>query len=207
MDKHDVSVVIQAGGQSSRMGQDKGLVTLGDRLMIEHVLEKVEHLGDEVFITTNNRAGYSYFGFRLVPDVQTPGSGSLPGLLTALTAATGQFVVVVGCDMPFLNTQLLQFQLELAFTKNMDLVVPRWDNHLQMFHAVYKRETCKPAVEHALADNQLKMSSLLPGVQVYKLEKEEIGRYSPDGLSFFNVNTPEELAKAEEIWASLYSEG
>lgn len=46
MDKHDISVVIQAGGQSSRMGQDKGLVTLGDRLMIEHVLEKVEHLGD-----------------------------------------------------------------------------------------------------------------------------------------------------------------
>ena len=74
-----VTVVIQAGGRSSRMGQDKGLVLLAGRALVEHVLARVDGLGDEVLITTNNPAGYAYLGVPLAGDA-APGAGACRAL-------------------------------------------------------------------------------------------------------------------------------
>lgn len=182
------------------MGQDKGLVTLNGRLMIEHIIEKVATLGDDLVLVTNNQPAYAYFGLRMVSD-EDPGAGALPGLQTALQACTGTYALVVACDMPFLNRDLLQHQIDLAFDHepSQDIIIPRWDGHLQTMHALYKKETCLPAVTHALQDNRQRMISFLPSVHVHKLEPNEVAQYDPTGRSFLNINTPEELAEAEQL--------
>ncbi|MCB0034708.1 MAG: molybdenum cofactor guanylyltransferase [Anaerolineales bacterium] len=198
----DLTVVIQAGGQSSRMGTDKGLVPLAGKLMIEHIISKVDLLGDELILVTNDTASYAYFGLRMVSD-EEPGAGALPGLKTALTAATGTYVLIVACDMPFLNRDLLKHQIDLAFDTGQDVVIPRWDGHLQTMHAIYKKESCLPAVTYALEDNQKRMISFFPSVHVHKIEPDEVAQYDPSGRSFLNINTPEELIEAEKLIRSL----
>lgn len=191
-----ISIVIQAGGQSKRMGQDKGLVSLAGRPMIEHVIEGVDGIGDEITITTNNPNGYQYLGIRMASDTD-PGAGALTGLHTALEASQGETVFVIACDMPFPNQALIQYLLSLA--PKADAVVPFMNNRYQPLHAVYSREPCLQAIRKAIANNQKRAISFYSDINVFKIEEQEISKYSKDELSFFNVNTPTDLAKAEAI--------
>lgn len=195
-----ISVVIQAGGQSSRMGVDKGLVPLAGRPMIEHVLARVAGLGAETLITTNNQDEYEYLGLPMASD-EEPGAGALPGLRTALRAAQGETVLVVACDMPFVNRLLLEHLLSLS--READVVVPRWKDRYQTLQTVYARKKCLKAVDEALAQGERRMISFYPQVLVRHVPPEEVEEYDPTGRSFFNVNTPEELAEAERFLAEL----
>ena len=194
----DLTIVIQAGGRSSRMGQDKALVRLGGRPLVEHILDCVEDLADDLLLVTNTPTQYLHYGLRMVGDDQ-PGAGALPGLRTALRHATDQYVLVVGCDMPFLNQGLLRYEIDKAFETGRDVIVPRWDNQFQTMHAIYKRTTCLTAVENALADQQTRMISFFPSVLLHKIEPDEVAQFDPHGRSFFNINTPEDLAEAEKM--------
>lgn len=196
--KRMLSVVIQAGGESSRMGRDKALVPLGGRPMIEHVITRVTGLGDEILVTTNNPDAYEYLGVSLASD-EEPGAGALPGLRTALGAAQGDDVLLVACDMPFVNRLLLEYQLSLR--SQADVIVPRWEGNYQTMHAVYARRKVLQAVEQALAEGERRMISFYPEVKVHTVTPEEIREHDPKGRSFFNVNTPEDLAEAERLLA------
>ncbi len=191
-----ISVVIQAGGQSSRMGRDKGLVALNGRRMVEHVLAAVAGLGDETLITTNNPEGYAFLGLPMLGDDE-PGAGALPGLRTALRDANGDYVLVVAVDMPFLNQSLLQFIIEQR--AGADVVVPKWDGRFQPTHALYRRKTCLAAVEDALANDRRRMIGFYRDVVVREISADIITQFSPDGHTFFNINTPEELTLAEQL--------
>lgn len=191
-----ISVVIQAGGQSSRMGRDKALVPLAGRPMIAHVLARVTGLGDETLVTTNNPDALEFLELSLVTD-EEPGAGALPGLLTALKAARGDTVLVVACDMPFVNRLLLEHLLELA--PGADVVVPRWNDVYQTMQAVYARKKCLKAVQDALEQGEQRMISFYPQVKVRIVPPDEVAEYDPSGRSFFNVNTPEDLTEAERF--------
>ncbi len=180
------------------MGTDKGLVWLNGRPMLTHVLDRVRPLSDSVLITTNNQADYAQFGLPMASD-EAPGAGALPGLETALRAATGDVVVLVACDMPFLSTDLLRHQLAISAETDADVVVPRWEKRLQPTHAVYRREPCLAAVVVALAAGEKRMISWFDAVKLVEISAEEVAQFSPDGRTFFNVNTPEELTQAEAM--------
>src|SRR3989337_991257 len=117
-----LTVAVQAGGRSSRMGEDKALLQLDGIPLIERLLQRVSGLGDEILITTNRPQDYQYLGLRMASDPE-PGAGALHGLRTALEAARGQTVLVLACDMPFVSRPLLEHMLQLA--EAADLVVPR----------------------------------------------------------------------------------
>ncbi len=176
------------------MGQDKGLALLAGKPLIEHVLAVVSDLGDDLLITTNNPAGYSYLGIRLAAD-EHPGAGALPGLLTALQAARGDHVLLVACDMPFLNRTLLLRLLALA--PKADVIAPRWEGRFQTMHTVYAREACLEAVEWAVEAGEQRMISFYPLVRVHEVPEVEVARLDAEGRSFMNINTPGELASAE----------
>lgn len=195
----NLAVVIQAGGQSSRMGRDKGLVEIAGRPMIDYVIDQVADLADDVLITTNNINEYIQFGLRMVSDKE-PGAGALPGLHTALKGAMGAFALVVACDMPFINRGLLEFQIEKAFDSGADIVVPHWDGRFQTMHTVYRKETCLPAVEQALGAGKAKMTSFYDGLNVVTIGESDIAKFSPTGKSFRNINTPAELEEAERLF-------
>ncbi len=193
-----VSVAIQAGGRSGRMGRDKALVPLAGRPLITHVLERAAPLGDEVLVTTNSPDEYAFLGLRLVPD-ERPGDGALAGLQTALRAARHEVVLVLACDLPFLCVPLLEHMLGLA--AQADAVLPRWRGELEPLHAVYRR-TCLPAVDLALAEGRRRMISFLPAIRSTILEEDQVASFDPQGLTFFNINTPADLQTAERILAS-----
>lgn len=193
-----LTIAIQAGGESHRMGRNKALLPLAGRSLIEHVLVRLEGLGDEIFITTNLPQDYSFLGLRLVSDL-VPGIGTLAGLHTSLATARGDSVLVVACDMPFISRPLLEHLVGLA--SQADVVIPRHGDKYEPLHAVYNRHNCLPALENALAAGAKRLTGFFPQVKVLLVEESEFSRLDPQGLSFFNINTPEDLAQAEKILA------
>ena len=101
-----VSIVIQAGGESNRMGQNKALMPFLGEALLTRVARRLGGLGDELWVASNHGAELAPLGLRVVKDRQ-PGLGALGGLLTALSEARWPIVVVVACDMPFIDAGLL----------------------------------------------------------------------------------------------------
>jgi molybdopterin-guanine dinucleotide biosynthesis protein A len=193
-----LTLAIQAGGQSTRMGRDKGLIEFLGKPLIVRVAERLASIADEIIVTTNNPESYRFLGVPLFPDLK-PGRGALGGLHTALASATHPLVAVVACDMPFASLELIAYARDLLLKGEDDAAVPESDDGFyEPFHAVYRRETCLPAVERAIDSDQWKLISWFPQVQVRKITSSEVSRLDPSGLAFSNVNTPEELLLAEQ---------
>ena len=193
-----LTVCIQAGGQSSRMGEDKALKPFLKRPLIKRVIERLSPIADELIVTTNRPEDYAFLDLRLVSDL-IPDRGALGGLYTAIASATHPFVAVVACDMPFANARLIEGMSRLMVQQEADVVIAKSDGGYEPIHAVYRRETCLPAIEKAINADKWKVIAWFPQVNVYELSEEELNSLDPDGLAFWNVNTPEEFAEAERI--------
>jgi molybdopterin-guanine dinucleotide biosynthesis protein A len=193
-----LSLVIQAGGESRRMGQDKALVPFLGRPLIQRVMERMAGIAAEVLVTTNHPEAFSFLGVRLAGDLQ-PERSSLGGLYTAIHAARGPLVGVVACDMPFASPALLAGECDLLESGQYDVVIPRSAEGFEPLHAVYRRETCLLAIRAALEAGERRMVSWFPSVKVKVLAPEEVLSYDPGGRAFININTPEELHQAEEL--------
>lgn len=181
------------------MGRDKALVPLMGKPIIEHVLERISGLGDEILITTNRPQDYAYLGLRMAQD-SNPGAGALAGLKTALQASHGERVLVLACDLPFVNKDLLKHLISLS--DQADVTVPYREGEYEPFLAIYAK-TCLSAIEESLKLGQMRVTSFYPLVKVLALDEQEIATFDPLGLSFFNINTPDELSKAERMLNGL----
>jgi len=196
-----LSLVIQAGGASSRMGEDKALKPFLGRPLIQRMIERLSPIADEVIVTTNRPEEYDFLNLRLIPDLK-PGRGALGGLYTAIASATTPVVAVVACDMPFASAKLIETAAKLMVEEEADVVIAKNDEGYEPLHAVYRRESCLPAIESAINADQWKVVAWFPQVKVRVLTADEIKSSDPDGLAFWNVNTPEEFAKAEKLATS-----
>ena len=201
------SLVIQAGGKSERMGEDKALKLFLGRPLIQHVIERLAPLADEILVTTNRPDDYAFLADskvsrlwnpRLVSDL-APGRGPLGGLYTAIASATLPIVAVVACDMPFASAALLETATRLLVQEDADVVIAKTDEGYEPFHAVYRRATCVPAIKSAIDSDLWKVIAWFPSVKVRALTRAEIAESDPSGLCFWNVNTPEEFTEAEKL--------
>ena len=104
--------------------------------------------------------------------------------------------------MPFASAELIQLSVKIMENENVDVVIAKNDEGYEPLHAVYRRETCLPAIESAINADQWRVVSWLPQVNLRVLTSEEIQSADPAGLAFWNVNTPEEFARAEELATS-----
>ncbi len=190
-----VSVVVLAGGKSSRMGTDKAFVPLLGRPLIEEVLARVAGLGVETLIVTNRPEAYRALGLPLIADV-IPDQGALGGIYTAIHAAHSPYALVVACDMPFLNRDLLAYLISLR--AGYDVVVPRLGGVAEPLHALYSKNCLEP-IRCSLESGVRKIIAFFPQVRVRYLDEDEIDRFDPAHLSFINVNTPAELAQAQAL--------
>ncbi len=177
------------------MGQDKALLPFLGQPLIQRVLERVTPLADEILVTTNNPEAYGFLAVPVLADT-LPGRGALGGLYTALRAASNAEVVVIACDMPFVNPELLRSEMGLLQSSGADLVIPQLEGGLEPFHAVYRKESCLPEIEWALAADKWRVDSWFSRVRVYRMPEEEIRKLDPNLRSFWNINTPEELEQA-----------
>jgi molybdenum cofactor guanylyltransferase len=178
------------------MGEDKALKPFLGRPLIERVLERVRSAADELLVTTNNPEEYGFLGVPLVSDLK-PGRGPLGGLYTALKSARFESVAVLACDLPFASAQLLVASAGILLKEEVDVVIAESAEGYEPLHAVYRREACIAPIEAAIDAGQWRMISWFPQVRVRQLTSTELSRYDPDGLAFWNVNTPAEFVEAE----------
>ncbi|HRQ41022.1 MAG TPA: molybdenum cofactor guanylyltransferase [Chloroflexota bacterium] len=188
-----VTVAIQAGGKSSRMGVDKSFVLFNGRPLIEIVRDTVAGLGDELILITNRPEAYAHLRLPMFGDVY-PDQGPLGGIYTAVHHAQYPHTLVVACDMPWLNRDLLAYML--THRDAADVIVPRWQKYPEPLHAIYSKNCLGPIKENLKAQ-KLKITSFYGRVTVRFVEREEIERFDRDGRSFANINTPQELTQAD----------
>ena len=193
-----LTISIQAGGQSSRMGEDKALKPFLGRPLIQRVIDRLSPIADQMIVTTNRPDDYRFLDLRLISDLK-PGRGALGGLYTAIASASHPIVAVVACDMPFASATLIEAAGRLMVEEESDVVIAKGEEGYEPLHAIYRRETCLPAIEAAIEADQWKVIAWFPQVKVRVLTPEEIRFHDPKGLAFWNVNTPEEFEKAEKI--------
>jgi len=181
------------------MGEDKALKPFLGRPLIQRVIDRMKPIADEIIVTTNQPAGYEFLGLHLVSDLK-PGRGALGGLYTAIASAASPLVAVVACDMPFASPKLFEGARKLIVEEGADVVIAKTEEGYEPLHALYRRETCLPAIEAAISADQWKVISWFPQVKVRTLTSDEVKSFDPAGLCFWNLNTPEEFVEAEKIF-------
>lgn len=201
-----LTVVIQAGGESRRMGRSKATVPFAGRPLICRMVERLASVADELVITTNEpenleflHDAYPELGIRLVRDVLDY-RGALPGLYTALEAATNPYVGVIACDMIFASSSLLIAEAEAMTATGADVVVPVNKHGFEPFHAVYRRDTCLPIIRDGVKEGALRAQSFLDRVHVHEFPQDKVLEAEPMGGCFLNANTPEQLEAVERMF-------
>jgi molybdopterin-guanine dinucleotide biosynthesis protein A len=193
-----LTVAIQAGGESRRMGQEKALAPFLGQPLISRVLQRVASIADEVLVTTNTPQSYLFLNVPVYADLM-PGRGALGGLFTALAVASYPMVAVVACDMPFVDPDLLCAEYRKMLNTQADVVIPQAKDGMQPFHAIYRRETCLPFVQSALDRGCWRVDAWFDQVLVHPFPEAELVKFDPSLHCFWNVNTIEELEAAERI--------
>ena len=201
-----VTVVIQAGGESRRMGQSKALVPFAGRPLMCRMIERLSPVADELIITTNEADrlafladDYPELNIRLVADLHDY-RGALPGMHTALEAATNPFVAIIACDMLFASPRLVVAEAIALKESGADAVIPVNKHGYEPFHAIYRRSACLPAVVELLGKGEKKAQAFFDRVKVREYEQAEVLHAEPMGGCFINANTPDELRVLEEAF-------
>lgn len=198
-----LTVAIQAGGESRRMGRSKATVAFLGRPLIERIVERVAPVADEIVITTNEAENLAFLDelnldceLRLVPDVYEE-RGALRGLYSALSAASNPCVAVVACDMVFASASLIAHEAVALQMRRADAVVPCNKFGFEPFHALYRVDACLPAIADAIEQGKVRARDFYEQVNLSRFEREDMEKAVPGGGCFANVNTPEELARME----------
>ena len=197
--KLDISCIILAGGKSLRLGHDKLTEKVGNTTLLEKVISRIDSLSKDIVIVTAEERDFTEFADN--PKVKTvsdifPGRGSLGGIYTGLVKSESFYSLVIAADMPFLNGGLLAYMTEVA--DGFDFVIPRIGTFFEPLHSIYSKKCISP-IETMIKKNRRVIIELFDLVKVRYVEAEEIDRFDPEHLSFFNINTIEDLELARKI--------
>ena len=192
----EVSGIVLAGGMSRRLGRNKALEPLDGEPLIKRVLGRLGRVTNDTVIVVDVKERARELPLpdsaRVAVDAY-PGKGSLGGIFTGLSAATTDWGIVVACDMPFLNHELLGYMLSLR--EGADAVVPVLQDRPEPTHSIYAK-TCLPHMQSRLEADDLKIARFFDQVRVRFVSEEEVDRLDPEHLSFFNINTQQDLDRA-----------
>jgi molybdopterin-guanine dinucleotide biosynthesis protein A len=196
-----ITSIILAGGRSSRLGREKHTEVIAGESLLKRAAGRLKHLSQEILIVVSQRQARSSRSLYTYPETKTvvdlyPGKGSLGGIFTGLVHSSNFLNLVVACDMPFLNLDLLRYMIDSA--KGFDVVIPRVDDQLEPLHAIYSRNCLKP-MENQIKQGNLKIRGFFDSVKVKYVDKDELDKLDPEHLSFFNINTEAELEKARRL--------
>jgi len=196
--------VILAGGFSQRFGQNKGLIELSGKPLVLHVLDKALHIVDEVVVVVSSDAQRRAFSCALHDEVDVTvdkyeKQSPLVGALTGFERVRGKHSLLLPCDTPFISNRVLSLLLDLCINRNA--AIPRWPNeYIEPFQAAYRTQSALRAAETALEEKKLDMQSMiLHMTRVRYISTLVLRQMDPKLLTFFNINTPEDLKRAESI--------
>jgi len=194
-----ITGIILAGGKSTRIGANKPQLKIGKGHLIDRVADTLSQFTSSILIvTTEDQVSLvesATHSARRVKDIY-PGKGPLGGIYTGLMHAETSYSLVVGCDMPFLNSGLIRYLIDGA--SGFAAIAPKIGWMIQPLHAIYSK-SCVPSIEALIREDQLQIIKLFNLVNTRFVTEKEIDQFDPDHLSFLNVNTEGDLLKAEVL--------
>jgi molybdopterin-guanine dinucleotide biosynthesis protein A len=182
------NAVILAGGNNSRISRQKAFIEINGLTIIESLISKLAPLFNKIIIVANDPEKYLAFDLQVVADL-IPEKGPLGGIYTGLSFSDETYNFVIACDMPCVNSDLVSYMAEL---EGYDAVIPKIGENIEPLHALYSKD-CINAIKDQLDRGELKIRSLLPHLKVKYLEEDIIRKYDPEGQSFININTENDL--------------
>jgi len=196
------SAVILAGGFSKRFGQDKGLVQLLGKPLILHVLDTISGVVDENVVVVSSEGQIDPIECLLqgkaniVVDkgrTQSP----LIGASTGFGNAKGKYSLLLPCDTPFVSSHIASLLLDLCINKSG--VIPRWPNgYIEPLQAAYHTKSALTATKTALKQKKLDLRSMIAHLKgIRYISTLVLKQFDSELLTFFNINTLEDLRKAE----------
>lgn len=189
--------IILAGGRARRLGRgNKAFVPLGGRPLIEHVLEVAASITNDIIVVSNEPSTYHRYAVRSIADA-VPGAGPLGGIYSGLLHSPRDLNLVLGCDMPFVRRALLVGMI--GEIRERDALIPRIDLLIEPLCALY-RKRCAPTLERALRAHRYKIGRALGEMNTGYADEEFVRAVDPDLDSFVNINTPDDLQRAEEVY-------
>ena len=190
MSQKDIGIIILAGGKSQRMGEDKGLIKVGGKTVVEYIIETCRTISSNIIIISNQN-GYGDFGYDVHNDVFSD-KGPLGGLYTGLMYSHHNINFVLSCDMPLVTSSLLKELLTLC-TDEIDVVTVSYLQRMQPLISLYKKRIL-PIIETQISNDRLKMTHLFNHVEV--LIHDASAREEKE---FLNLNTISDLNKFKQI--------
>ncbi len=188
--------IVLAGGLSRRFGRDKAMEKLAGEPLLHGVIRRLSQVAAATVVVINDKARAEKLS--LGTEIKTtvdiyPNNGSLGGIFTGLNAIGSDWGIVVACDMPFLNVDLLRHLLSCR--EGFHAVVPVIDDHPEPTHAVYSRE-CLQYIETQLKTGNLKIANVFHELRVNYVSQIDVEKFDHHHLSFFNVNTRQDFDRA-----------
>lgn len=198
------SAVILAGGAGSRLGEEKSLIKFDGRSLIVRSVDKLARVVDEVVVVARDKDQACLLK-GLLPQVHVTcdrisSYGPVAGLAAGLGRARSEYSLAIGCDLPFLNADVINLLFELAH--GWDAAVPqRRNGMMEPLHAVYKRDALFSACEKAIEQGERRIRPPLSILKVNWVSMKLLKDLDPELLTFFNLNTREDLDLARRLWS------
>lgn len=203
-----MTTIILAGGKSIRMGFDKAFTDLGGVTLIEKQIKLLRSFFKNIIVVTNTPEKYKGIASsaRLSAKPRTcgktrndmiikdiiPGCGPLSGIYSGLKASESLHNFVVACDMPFIDTRVIEYMCKKA--AGYDVVIPRTNNKYEPLFCIYSKNCLKP-IQQLIEKKIFKIISFFPEVKVKIITGLEIRRFSRPEKIFMNINTPRDIGK------------
>ena len=189
-EEKNITAIILAGGKSSRMKEDKGLVVFNGKRLVEFVIESAKRITTNVFIVTSN-AAYKDFGYPCIEDALKE-KGPLEGILTGLIHSSTPKNLLLGCDMPFLSENLLSALIENIGDE--DVLLTEHQGKAEPLCSIYDQK-CITHIRSQIEQNQLKITNALGGLKTRTISFDREDWFK--GNEFVNINSFEEMKKYE----------
>ena len=181
-----ISTYILAGGRSTRMGTDKGLVELNGIPMIQHVINVVKNVSDQIFIISNSEE-YVKFNLQVICD-EIHEIGPLGGLITGLRNTTSKWNLFIGCDMPYINVEVIS--LLIKNKSDCHAIIPRHHDQIEPLCALY-HSAALPIFEKQVSFGNYKVHDAISKLNIVEIKVPSF--LFQDKNPFQNMNTPSDL--------------
>lgn len=190
-----ITGVILAGGLNSRFqGRAKAFQEIGARRIMDRLMDIYTALFDDIIIVSNDPLRYAEWDAHIVTDI-LPQRSALTGIHTGLFYAKTEYAFFAACDIPFLKAGMVRLLLE-AVTPGIDAVIPETDRGFEPLCAVYASRLSAAAAHH-VQQGDYKIRRAFRKRRIRTVSEKRLRAVDPALMSFFNVNTPEDLVAAE----------
>ena len=189
--------VILSGGLATRYeGTEKALLQVGGVRLLDRIYDIYTELFEEIILVTNSPQKYLDWDLLIVPDL-FPIRSSLTGIHAGLFFMTNPFAFISACDTPFLKKEVVETVIE-RIESDIDIVMPKTSAGFEPLCAVYSRRCLETAQQH-LEQEKLKVIKAFRKSRMKTISEKVLRQKDPDLLSFFNINTSDDLQRAAEM--------